>query len=48
MAAKTKQIRDRKTGKSGDSGSDTRLIIVLVSALLLAILIIAAIMLTSA
>jgi hypothetical protein len=48
MAIKKNQIRDRKTGKSGDDGSDTRLVIVLVSALLLAILIIAAIMWTSA
>jgi hypothetical protein len=48
MAVKSKQISERKKGKAGVTGSDTRLIIVLVSALLLAILIIAAVMWTSA
>ena len=44
-----KKIRDKpKQKKDPESGSDTKLIIVLVAALLLAIVIIAAIMLTSA
>jgi len=47
MSAKKNQIKNRKKGTKSDSGSDNRFIIILVSALILALMIIAAMMLTS-
>jgi succinate dehydrogenase hydrophobic anchor subunit len=47
MSAKKNQIKNQKKGTKADTGSDSRFIIVLVSALILAFLIIAAMMLTS-